>query len=83
MFSRLCPSRAARTTIPVVNSIARTRFQTAVRRVVQLLKLRKQWAAFGRVLQQKPRTFLWEGLERRKGKLIRKSPAISVWNGKS
>ena len=46
-------------------------FKAAVRRVVQLLKLRRKWAAYGRILQQKPRALLWEGLSRRNGALVR------------
>jgi hypothetical protein len=64
-------------------STARARFITAARRIINLLRLRRLWAAYGRVLKQKPRTLLFEGLERRKGKLIRKFPGISVWDGKS
>jgi len=47
------------------------KFKGAVRRVISLLQLRKKWAAYGKVLQETPRKFLWEGLERKKGVLKR------------
>ena len=50
---------------------ARRRFVTAVRRVINLLRLRRRWAAYGRILQQYPRSDLWIGLERRRGRLVR------------
>lgn len=55
---------------------ARDTFVTAVRRVIHLLKLRRRWAAYGRILQESPRKDLWTGLERRAGILtrIRKAP---------
>ena len=56
-------------------SVARNRFITAVRRVINLLRLRRKWASYGRVLQEAPRCYLWHGLERRAGKLIRIHPA--------
>ncbi len=52
-------------------SVAKARFVTAVRRVINLLRLRRKWAAYGRVLQETPRCYLWSGLERRAGKLVR------------
>ena len=52
------------------------RFKTAVRRVIHLLRLRKQWAAYGRVLQQQPRRDLWTGLVREDGRLRR---ARAAW----
>jgi len=70
-------------TVKAEKPVALQRFVTAVRRIVNLLRLRRLWAAYGRVLKQKPRTLLFEGLERKKGKLIRKFPGTSVWDGKS
>ncbi len=52
-------------------SVAKARFVTAVRRVINLLRLRRKWAAYGRVLQETPRCYLWSGLERRAGRLVR------------
>ena len=52
------------------------RFKTAVRRVIHLLRLRKRWAAYGRVLQQQPRRDLWTGLVREQGALRR---ARAAW----
>ena len=54
---------------------AKQTFITAVRRVIHLLRLRRKWAAYGRILQEAPRCFLWSGLERRAGKLVRLRPA--------
>ena len=54
---------------------AKQRFITAVRRVINLLRLRRRWAAYGRILQQQPRCDLWVGLERRSGRLVRVYPA--------
>ena len=51
------------------------RFKTAVRRVIHLLRLRRRWSAYGKILQQLPRKDLWEGLERRGGVLFRIRPA--------
>ena len=51
-------------------------FRTAVRRIVHLLKLRKRWAAYGKVLQEEPRCLLWEGLVRKKGVLHRVKPRV-------
>ena len=52
-------------------SLPRQRFIAAVRRVINLLRLRRKWAAYGRVLQQQPRADLWTGLTRRSGILYR------------
>ena len=53
----------------------RLKFVTAARRIIHLLKLRRKWAAYGRILQQLPRAYLWDGLERRGGVLVRHRPA--------
>ena len=50
---------------------ARQRFVAAVRRVINLLRLRRRWSAYGKILQQQPRSDLWVGLERRSGVLVR------------
>ena len=50
---------------------ARTTFVTAVRRVIHLLRLRRKWAAYGKILQQSPRKDLWTGLVRKSGQLTR------------
>ena len=52
-------------------SVPRQRFITAIRRVINLLRLRRKWAAYGRILQQQPRADLWTGLSRRSGILYR------------
>ena len=54
---------------------ARRRFVNAVRRVINLLRLHRRWSAYGRILQQQPRSDLWVGLERRSGVLVRVHPA--------
>ena len=56
---------------PSTRAKARQTFVTAVRRVIHLLKLRRRWAAYGRILQESPRKDLWTGLERRSGVLVR------------
>ena len=56
---------------------ARITFVTAVRRVIHLLRLRRKWAAYGRVLQLYPRKDLWKGLSRNHGQLTRLFPAPS------
>ena len=59
------------------NGIAKKKFKTLVRRVIHLLRLRRRWAAYGRILQHPPRSLLWEGLERKKGKLVRVAAATA------
>ena len=54
---------------------ARAVFVNAVRRVIHLLKLRRRWSAYGRILQQYPRKDLWTGLRRENGRLVRTFPA--------
>ena len=50
---------------------ARNTFVTAVRRVIHLLRLRRKWAAYGKLLQLNPRKDLWTGLVRKSGQLVR------------
>ena len=56
-------------------ALARARFKSAVKRVIQLLRLRREWAALGTHLAQYSKLF--EGLERPKGKLVRRQNVIT------
>ena len=53
------------------------KWRQAVRRVVILLRIRKRWAAMGMALQQERIQSLFEGLERKKGKLVRTAKPTS------
>ena len=68
-------AEASRVRLRRKDSIPREKFVTAIRRVINLLRLRRKWAAYGRILQQYPRSDLWTGLERRRGVLYRLQPA--------
>ena len=60
---------------PVQPLTARLRWKQAVRRITQILRLRKHWAALGRHLQLPRIQSLVSGLERRGGRLIRRRAA--------
>ena len=63
---RACDIGVSRRPFPASGATgAKQRFVTAVRRAMNLLRLRPRWAAYGRILQQQPRCDLWVGLERR------------------
>jgi hypothetical protein len=50
-------------------------FKRCVRHIVLLIRLRRRWAGLGRHLQAPRIQTLFEGLERRAGKLVRRKPA--------
>ena len=54
---------------------AQWRFRTAVRKVINLLRLRLRWSRVGQFLQVPNIRDLTVGLERRRGRLVRTRPA--------
>lgn len=61
-------------TLPAVFSLPRRRWRRAIRFVAQLLRKRKEWAAYGVYLQGLAIRSLVSGLERRSGQLVRVRP---------
>ena len=69
----ICKSRIKRSENCVAVVTAKQRWKWAVKRICDLLKLRKRWAHISRTILQKPLYLdLFKGLERKQGKLIRK-----------
>ena len=70
-YMGICKSRHSQHTQPTRS--AKQLWKWAVARIVWLLKLRRKWAHISKTILQHPsHQSLFEGLERRPGKLIRK-----------
>jgi len=65
---------AAETAAPRAFTKARRLWRKSIRFVAQLLRRREAWAAFGQYLQQPSIKSLVDGLERRRGVLVRTHP---------
>ena len=67
----ICKSRQPKTIEPTRS--AKQLWKWAVSRIVRLLKLRRKWAHISKsIFQQPSHQSLFDGLERRQGKLVRK-----------
>ena len=58
-------------------SLARIRWKLAVERISRILRLRRRWNRIGVHLQQSRIQTLVDGLERRRGRLVRIAPAAN------
>ena len=72
---RQCMDNSPVPGLQVQPSAARLRWRQAVRRISQILRLRRRWASLGRHLQLPRIQSLVSGLERRGGRLIRRRAA--------